>query len=340
VDARDVQDVVEGGCQGQKILEVVMRSKLVLVLASLLPALAGAQVSDPVVIMGAPLADTSPVVQRHSQLEFALPQATGPADELDLVAAAAVVIDQEDGSLLYAKNTQAVMPIASITKLMTAMVVLDAGLPLDEVITITSQDVDRLKGTSSRLRPGLRLPRREMLRLALMSSENRAASALSRHYPGGNRGFIAAMNQKARSLGMHDTRFVDATGLNPHNVSTALDLARMVNGSYNYSLIRDFTTTESIQLAVHDRRRPRAMAFQNSNALVRSGTWDIGLSKTGYISEAGRCLVMQARIAAKPVIIVLLDSLGKVTRIADANRIKHWMETLDMSPAASSPRLM
>ncbi|MCC7548583.1 MAG: D-alanyl-D-alanine endopeptidase [Burkholderiales bacterium] len=315
-----------------------MRCRLFLALASLVPALAAAQVSDPVIITGAPVADSASVEQRQQQLDFVASPSTVSGDDLDLVAASAVVIDQEDGSLLYAKNTQAVMPIASITKLMTAMVVLDAGLPLDESITITSEDVDRLKGTSSRLRPGLRLSRREMLRLALMSSENRAASALSRHYPGGARAFIGAMNQKARQLEMQDTHFVDATGLNPNNVSTALDLARMVNASYNYSLIRDFTTTESVRLAVHDRRRARAMAFQNSNALVRSGTWDIGLSKTGYISEAGRCLVMQARIAAKPVIIVLLDSLGKVTRIADANRIKQWVETLDLTPAAASPR--
>jgi len=319
-----------------------MRSQLFLLIATLCPALSLAQVSDPVVITGAPLSGTATVTERQSQLDFVTSPATVSGDELDIVAASAVVIDQEDGSLLYAKNTQAVLPIASITKLMTAMVVLDAGLPLDDQITITGEDVDRLKGTSSRLRPGLRLSRREMLRLALMSSENRAASALSRHYPGGAAAFVRAMNQKARQLGMNDTHFVDATGLNPNNVSTALDLARMVNASYSYSLIRDFTTTDSVRLAVHDRRRPRAMAFQNSNALVRSGTWDIGLSKTGYISEAGRCLVMQARIAAKPVIIVLLDSLGKVTRIADANRIKQWMETLDLQPAGSAarPRLM
>lgn len=317
-----------------------MRSKLALVLAWLTPACVMAQVSDPVVITGAPYVDDAPMVQH--QPEFPRPSALPLTTEgLDLVAAAAVVIDQEDGSLLYAKNTAAVMPIASITKLMTAMVALDSGLPLDDKITIGSEDIDRLKGTSSRLQPGLRLPRREMLRLALMSSENRAASALSRHYPGGARAFIEAMNRKAKELGMHDTRFVDATGLNPNNVSTALDLARLVNASYGYSLIRDFTTTESIQLAVHGQRKSRPLAFQNSNALVRSGQWEIGLSKTGYISEAGRCLVMQARIAAKPVIIVLLDSLGKVTRIADANRIKQWVETLDVGPTTTArPRMM
>ncbi len=319
-----------------------MRIKLFLALAFLVPSLSVAQISDPVVITGAPVTDNGPVAQRQSQPDFATSPLSMPGEQLDIVAASAVVIDQEDGSLLYAKNQQAVLPIASITKLMTAMVVLDAGLPLDDRITITSADLDRLKGTSSRLPPGMRLPRREMLRLALMSSENRAASALSRHYPGGASAFIKAMNQKALQLGMKDTHFVDATGLNPNNVSTALDLARMVNASYDYSLIRDFTTTESVQLAVHGSRKPRAMAFQNSNALVRSGTWEIGLSKTGYISEAGRCLVMQAHIAAKPVIIVLLDSLGKVTRIADANRIKQWMETVDIEPAVTAvrPRLM
>ena len=319
-----------------------MRRKLFLVLLALAPAPAVAQVSDPVVITGAPLTDSGPAPERQQQLEFVTSPAAVSSDALDIAAASAVVIDQEDGSLLYAKNTQAVMPIASITKLMTAMVVLDAGLALDESIAISNADIDRLKGTTSRLRPGVSLPRREMLRLALMSSENRAASALSRHFPGGTRAFVAAMNRKARELGMNDTHFVEPTGLNPNNVSTALDLARMVNASYHYTLIRDFTTTESIRLAVHDRRRPRALAFQNSNSLVRSGTWQIGLSKTGYISEAGRCLVMQARIAAKPVIIVLLDSLGKVTRVADANRIKAWMETLDLHPAvpAARPRLM
>src|SRR5581483_5851853 len=246
---------------------------------------------------------------------------------------------QEDGRLLYAKNTAAVMPIASITKLMSAMVVLDSGARLDEMVVISAEDVDRLKGTSSRLRPGVALPRREMLRLALMASENRAASALARHYPGGTRAFVDAMNQKAKQLGMRDTRFVDPTGLNPSNVSTALDLARMVNAGYNYPLIRDFTTTESVELAFSQTRRMRPVAFRNSNALVRSGEWEIGLSKTGYISEAGRCLVMQARIAAKPVIIVLLDSWGKLTRIADGNRIKRWVEALDLHPPAR-PRIM
>jgi D-alanyl-D-alanine endopeptidase (penicillin-binding protein 7) len=264
-------------------------------------------------------------------------------DELKLGSAVALVIDQEDGQLLYAKNTDAVMPIASITKLMTAVVVLDAKLPLDDPITITRADVDTLKGTRSRLKLGVTLPRRELLRLALMASENRAAAALARTYPGGTAAFIAAMNQRARELGMRDTRFVDSTGLDPDNVSTALDLAMLVNTGYRYPLIRQFTTQDSHRVAVDSRkRRYRTVAFRNSNGLVRNGQWDIGLSKTGYINEAGRCLVMQARIATKPVIIVLLDSWGKFTRIADANRIKRWMESLEtqMPSPGRKPRIM
>jgi D-alanyl-D-alanine endopeptidase (penicillin-binding protein 7) len=199
--------------------------------------------------------------------------------------------------------------------------------------------VDKLKGTKSRLRLGLTLPRREMLRLALMASENRAAATLARSYPGGTDAFVQAMNLKARQLGMRDTRFVDATGLNPNNVSTALDLAVLVNASYHYPLIRDYSTTDSVRVAFRGGRKTRALAFRNSNALVRNGQWEIGLQKTGYISEAGRCLVMQARISAKPVIIVLLDSWGRFTRVADANRIKRWVETLDIA-APRKARMM
>jgi D-alanyl-D-alanine endopeptidase (penicillin-binding protein 7) len=260
-------------------------------------------------------------------------------EALDLKSAAALVVDQEGGQLLYAKNTGAVMPIASITKLMTAMVILDSGLALDERITISRLDMDTLKGTRSRLRLGVRLPRRELLRLALMASENRAAAALARTYPGGTKAFVAAMNEKARQLGMRDTRFVDASGLNPNNVATALDLAVLANAGYTYPLIRDYTTTDSVRLALNGSRRKGMLAFRNSNGLVRSGDWQIGLSKTGYISEAGRCLVMQARIATKPVIIVLLDSWGKLSRIGDANRIRRWMETLEVAAPSKPPRM-
>jgi D-alanyl-D-alanine endopeptidase (penicillin-binding protein 7) len=212
---------------------------------------------------------------------------------------------------------------------MTAMVVLDSGLPLEEEVAIEQADVDLLKGTRSRLKVGMVLTRRELLKLALMASENRAASALARAYPGGVGSFVQAMNQKSVDLGMRDTRFLDSTGLNPGNVSTAHDLALMVYAGYQYPLIREFTTSESHRIALADRRFSRVVAFRNSNGLVRSHHWEIGLSKTGYINEAGRCLVMQATIAAKPVIIVLLDSWGKLTRIADANRIKRWVERLD-----------
>jgi D-alanyl-D-alanine endopeptidase (penicillin-binding protein 7) len=242
----------------------------------------------------------------------------------NLKSAAALVVDLNDGSTVYAKNTQNITAIASITKLMTAMVVLDANLPPEETITIESADFDFVKHTNSRLRVGTGLARRDMLRLALMSSENRAAASLSRAYPGGNEAFIAAMNRKAVELGMWNTRFVDSTGLSSENVSTAEDLVKMVKGAYQYPSIREFTTTPAHAV---ETMAGRNLQFRNSNGLVKSAAWEIGLSKTGYISEAGRCLVMQARIAARPVIIVLLDSWGKYTRIGDANRIKKWLES-------------
>jgi len=242
----------------------------------------------------------------------------------DLKSAAALVVDLDDGRTIYAKNTQSIAPIASITKLMTAMVVLDANLPLEETIYVDSADLDFVKNTNSRLGIGTGLPRRDMLHLALMSSENRAAASLGRAYPGGAEAFIAAMNRKAVELGMWNTRFVDSTGLSSENVSTAGDLVKMVKGAYQYPLIREFTTTPAHEV---ETVAGRSLQFRNSNGLVKNSTWEIGLSKTGYISEAGRCLVMQARIAARPVVIVLLDSWGKNTRIGDANRIKKWMET-------------
>jgi D-alanyl-D-alanine endopeptidase (penicillin-binding protein 7) len=241
----------------------------------------------------------------------------------ELKSSSALVVDQS-GRPLFAKNIDHVVPIASITKLMTAMVVIDAGLPLSDEIVISEDDKDLLKGTRSRLRIGTVLTRRELLHLALMASENRAAEALSRVYPGGNKAFVAAMNQKAVELGMWRTRFVDGTGLSSDNVSTAQDLTKMVAAAYRYPLIREFTTDSGTTVQV---AKGRSMNYSNSNRLVKSQEWQIGLSKTGYISEAGRCLVMQAKIAGKPVIIVLLDSWGKMTRIGDANRLKRWMET-------------
>lgn len=244
-----------------------------------------------------------------------------------LASSSVIVVDQQEGTALFAKNTDTVTPIASITKLMTAMVVLDARLPLDEPLYVDNEDLDFVKGTRSRLQVGTTLTRGEMLKLALMASENRAASALGRNYPGGIGAFVEAMNRKARELGMVNTRFVDSTGLNPGNVSTAEDLVRLVQAGMQYPVIRDFSTSTSHVVEVEgSARRTRLVAFNNSNGLVRQRSWDIGLSKTGYISEAGRCLVMQAKIATRPVIIVLLDSWGKLSRMADANRIKDWIE--------------
>jgi D-alanyl-D-alanine endopeptidase (penicillin-binding protein 7) len=245
-------------------------------------------------------------------------------------SSAALVIDHDEGRTLYAKNVDAVQPIASITKLMTAMVVLDANLDLREPITITEDDVDLLKHTSSRLRVGTVLERQELLMLALMASENRAASALGRAYPGGISVFVAAMNQKASDLGMTRTHFVDSSGLSSGNVSTAQDLAKMVTAAYRYPLIQEYTTTPNHTVRFSNGR---ALAFRNTNGLVKDDAWQIDVSKTGYIAEAGRCLVMQARIAAKPVIIVLLDSWGKYTRIGDANRIKKWIDLGRFQPS-------
>lgn len=243
---------------------------------------------------------------------------------LNLKSHAALILDAQHERILFSKNADTVMPIASITKLMTAIVVLDAQLPLGEKITVESADIDVLKNTRSRLRVGASLTRRELLRLALMSSENRAAAALGRTYPGGIKAFVEAMNNKAFELGMGNSNFVDSTGLNSANVSTARDLAKMVDAAYTYNIIREFSTTATHAVAFGDE--DRSLQFSNSNNLVRSGNWDIGISKTGFLSEAGRCLVMQAKISGKPVIIVLLDSWGKNSRIGDANRIKKWME--------------
>ncbi|MDR2195968.1 MAG: D-alanyl-D-alanine endopeptidase [Gallionellaceae bacterium] len=246
-----------------------------------------------------------------------------------LKSSIALIYDESSGQPLYEKSADAVAPIASITKLMTAMVVLDAELPMSERITITRDDVDTLKGTHSRMRTGMTLTRGELLRLALMASENRAASALARTYPGGTAVAVARMNVKARELGMMDTRFLDATGLNSGNVSTARDLVKMVQAAQGYASIREATTLASrmVQPAGY-----RSLRYNNTNPLVKNDSWDIRLSKTGYISEAGRCLVMKANINQRPVIIVLLDSWGKNTRIGDANRIRKWIEN-------SPPRL-
>ena len=243
---------------------------------------------------------------------------------LKLASTKALIIDQKTGETLYAKDTDLPTPVASVTKLMTAMVVLDARLSMDEKIKITTADLDTLKGTGSRLRLGTELTRGELLQLALMASENRAASALGRSYPGGLKAFVNAMNTKALMLGMSHSHFVEPTGLNSENVSTAQDLAKMVDAAYQYPEIREITTTPSHEV-VAGTRRP--IHFVNTNSLVRKSDWVIGLSKTGFINEAGRCLVMQAEIAGHPLIIILLDSWGKYSRIGDAKRIRKWIES-------------
>ena len=243
---------------------------------------------------------------------------------LQLASAKALIINQNTGEVIYAKNTNAPTPIASITKLMTAMVMLDAQLSLDDTLAITDEDVDYLKGTSSRLRVGATLSRSDMLQLALMASENRAAASISRNYPGGRYAFVRAMNAKAADLGLINTHFVDPTGLDSNNMSTAEDLAKMVQAAYQYPEIRMASTSPSHEVYVNGHTY--AVNFNNTNGLVRGGEWQIGLSKTGYIAEAGRCLVMQAKIAGEPMIIVLLDSNGKLTRIGDANRVRKWVE--------------
>ena len=267
---------------------------------------------------------------------------TGVPDvgKLRLSSANALILDATAGQPVYAKGADTVTSIASLTKLMTAMVTLDANLPMDELLDVGIQDFDFLKGTHSRLRLGATLSRHEMLRLALMASENRAASSLARHYPGGRAAFVAQMNKKAVELGMTHTHFEDPTGLTPDNVSTANDLARMVTAAAQYPLIREFTTTTSA--AVEVQPTGQVLGFNNTNMLVKNPQWDIQVSKTGYIKEAGKCLVMLATISSRPFVIVLLDSLGKYTRVGDAQRVKQWLETGDSAGAEEpkEPRLI
>jgi D-alanyl-D-alanine endopeptidase (penicillin-binding protein 7) len=252
----------------------------------------------------------------------------------ELLSAAFVIADPATGEVMAAKNPDAPVAIASITKLMTAMVVLDAQSPLTEPLTIAEEDRDLLKGSSSRLAMGTTLSRGDLLRLALMSSENRAASALGRHYPGGRPAFVAAMNAKAQSLGLAGTRFADPTGLSPENVSTPLDLVTMVRAASDYALIRELSTTHGYALDLGDRVRQ----FRNTNALVGNPEWQIDLQKTGFIQEAGRCLVMQARVLDRPVVMVLMDANGRRARIEDAARVKRWLEGVDRTKIATGPR--
>ncbi|QKV53686.1 D-alanyl-D-alanine endopeptidase [Comamonas antarctica] len=243
-------------------------------------------------------------------------------DPLDLKSSVALVVDQETHEVLLSKNDHAVLPIASLTKLMTGLIISQARLPMDEMLTITQDDVDTEKGSSSRLRVGATLTRGEMLHLALMSSENRAAHALGRTYPGGLQAFVTQMNVKAKLLGMTDTKYVEPTGLSSRNQSSARDLAVLVNVAHGDPLVRELSTSPSYEVA----QGPRTLQYNNTNRLVKNPAWEIGLQKTGYISEAGQCLVMQAEVAGRKLIMVFLDSAGKFSRIADAERVRHWVE--------------
>jgi len=240
-----------------------------------------------------------------------------------LRSAVALVKDANTGEVILDKNSDTIAPIASITKLMTAMIVLDRHLDLSQRIVVSRDDIDTMKGSRSKLRTGSVLTREQLLLLALMASENRAAAALARTYPGGTENFVSMMNAKAQLLGMRNTRFVEPTGLSSENVASAHDLVRLVGAAHRYPLIREYTTRESASVEAYGRM----LSFRNTNTLVRNPDWDIKLSKTGYISEAGRCLVMHTQVANRDLIVVLLDSWGRYSRIGDANRIRKWLET-------------
>jgi serine-type D-Ala-D-Ala endopeptidase (penicillin-binding protein 7) len=306
-----------------------------------LPAHATASKRDSVVVKGSK--KSSPSSKRLTRVRYVVPavpsfgQQLGlhaADDPLDLRSAAVLVLDQDTNEVLLAKNQNAVLPIASITKLMTALVVADAQQPLDEVLTVTADDVDTEKGSRSRLQLGTQLTRGEMLHLALMASENRAANALGRHYPGGLPAVVEAMNRKAQALGMTQTRYVEPTGLSSRNQSNATDLALLVREADKNDMIRRLSTSPEAEVAVG----ARAMHFRNTNSLLRNSEWAIGLQKTGYIAEAGRCVVMQAQTAGRKLIMVLLDSAGKFSRVGDAERIRSWLTTQGTaaSPAAAA----
>jgi D-alanyl-D-alanine endopeptidase (penicillin-binding protein 7) len=244
------------------------------------------------------------------------------SDPLDLRSSVALVIDQDTREVLLSKNEQAVLPIASLTKLMTGLVISDAQLPMSEMITISQADVDTEKGSSSRLAVGTVLSRGDLLHLALMSSENRAAHALGRTFPGGLDVFVSRMNARAKALGMKDTRYVEPTGLSSSNQSSAHDLATLVAAAYKEPVLRELSTSHGREIAVGHR----TLQYNNTNRLVKSPQWDIGIQKTGFINEAGQCLVMQAQVSGRKLIMVFLDSAGKLSRIADAERVRRWVE--------------
>jgi serine-type D-Ala-D-Ala endopeptidase (penicillin-binding protein 7) len=240
----------------------------------------------------------------------------------DVRSRAVLVLDRTDGHELFARDADRAVPIASITKLMTALVVLDAGQPLDEQLRVTADDRVRGRGAASRIPVGAVLTRADLLRQALMASENRAARVLGRSYPGGEDAFVRAMNARAAQLGMSRTRFIDAAGLSSENVASARDVSRLIMAASQNPKIRVFSTAESHSV----RFGRRQLEFRNTDSLVRDSGWEVAVQKTGYITEAGKCLALQARIRGRDVVIVLLNSWGKYTRVADARRIRRWME--------------
>ena len=242
---------------------------------------------------------------------------------LKLRSYAAIVFDEHDNEVIMSRNAEEVVPVASLSKLMTAMVMLDAKLDMDELIAISKADKDRLRYSKSRLRKGMKFTRKDLLLIALVASENRAAMALARTYPGGSNEFVNAMNRKAHSLGLTKTRFADPAGLSNDNVSTAQELLQIVIVASEYPLIREFTT--QTRQSITDVNSQREIIFGNTNRLVKRDTWSIRLSKTGFTRDAGNCLVMQTKINARPVIIVLLESWGKLSKYGDSNRIKKWL---------------
>lgn len=252
----------------------------------------------------------------------------------ELASGSALLVDLKTNQVLYSSNPDLVVPIASVTKLMTAMVTLDAKLPLDEVLPITIRDTQEMKGVFSRVRVGSEISRREMLLLTLMSSENRAAASLAHHYPGGHGAFVAAMNAKAKALGMQHTRYVEPTGLSERNVSSASDLVLLLKASQSYPLLGQLSTTT--EKTVRFRKPNYTLGFRNTNALVRKADWNVQLTKTGYTDEAGHCLVMRTQMAGKPVAFVVLDAFGKYTHMADANRLRKWLETGRVSPVPAA----
>ena len=254
--------------------------------------------------------------------------------QLTVKSPKAIVYDAESGDIIYQKKANEKSSIASLTKLMTAMVLIDSNLDLDKKVTITKSDFDKIKGTSSRLWLGSELSRKELLSIALIASDNRAASAISNSYPGGKKAFVQAMNVKAKQLGMDDTSFADPTGLDKNNISTAIDLVKMTQAAQQYPLIRELSTSSYYE--AHIKNKKIKLNYNNTNLLVRQGLWDIDISKTGYIREAGKCLIMQTKVMDKPIIMVFLKSYGKYTRTADAKRVRKWLENVHVQANLAS----